>query len=186
MREGLPAGARFYPETVRERHVVRVPRPLLPRGDGPRGGRDPEPAARGRSPRGGEAGDPRARLGRGRAFHGLRRPGARLDRGHAGRGDGDLSSPPRDPLEAVGGEDETSGSARGSRVRQHGSPRVRVRAGGRRMSTVLREMVHALRTVTKAEAVALINRDGSLVATALREALIPPRRFVAAGPWSSG
>ena len=39
------------------------------------------------------------------------------------------------------------------------------------MSTVLREMVHALRTVTKAEAVALINRDGSLVATALPEGI---------------
>src|SRR5207237_565793 len=131
----------------------------------------------------------------------------------------------------VGGEDETSGPAGGSGVRQHGSPRVRVRAGGGRMSAVLGEMVHALRTVTKAEAVALIHRDGAIVATALpegisqetfsimcaailgagttalgfrdslgavlpsrlqgfglnlREALIPPCRFVGAGPWSSG
>ena len=33
--------------------------------------------------------------------------------------------------------------------------------------TVLQEMVHALRAVTKAEAVAIINRDGAVVATEL-------------------
>jgi len=33
--------------------------------------------------------------------------------------------------------------------------------------TVLQEMVHALRAVTKAEAVAIINRDGAIVATEL-------------------
>lgn len=43
---------------------------------------------------------------------------------------------------------------------------MRVRAGGGRV-TALQEMVHALRTVTKAEAVAVINRDGAVVATEL-------------------
>ena len=35
------------------------------------------------------------------------------------------------------------------------------------MTPALRDMVNALRAVTKAEAVALINRDGAIVATAL-------------------
>jgi len=39
------------------------------------------------------------------------------------------------------------------------------------MSAVLGEMVHALRTVTKAAAVALIHRDGAIVATALPEGI---------------
>ncbi len=45
------------------------------------------------------------------------------------------------------------------------------------MSAVLGEMVHALRTVTKAEAVALIHRDGAIVATALPEGMTALERF---------
>src|SRR5207244_12383907 len=43
---------------------------------------------------------------------------------------------------------------------------MRLRTGGRRM-TALIEMVRALREVTKAEAVAVVNRDGGIVAAEL-------------------
>lgn len=51
-------------------------------------------------------------------------------------------------------------------MRQHGRPRVRLRTGDGRV-TSLEDTVHALREATKAEAVALINRDGSIVVTEL-------------------
>src|SRR5438552_18676629 len=43
---------------------------------------------------------------------------------------------------------------------------MRLRTGGRRM-TALIEMVRALRDVTKAESVAVVNRDGGIVAADL-------------------
>ena len=47
-------------------------------------------------------------------------------------------------------------------MREHGSQRVRLRPGGHRV-TGLEDLVRALRDVTKAEAVAVINRDGGIV-----------------------
>src|SRR6266568_3492354 len=49
---------------------------------------------------------------------------------------------------------------------------MRVRTGGRGM-TALVEMVRALRDVTKAEAIAVVNRDGAIVAADLPRTVSP-------------
>ena len=49
---------------------------------------------------------------------------------------------------------------------------MRVRTGGSRLTT-LEEMVRALRDVIRAEAVAVINRDGAIVAASLPESVSP-------------
>src|SRR2546425_9093218 len=46
IRQGFSARTRFDPQALRERHVIRVPRPLLPRGHGPRRGSHEEPGPR--------------------------------------------------------------------------------------------------------------------------------------------
>ena len=51
-------------------------------------------------------------------------------------------------------------------MREHRRSRMRLRTGGRRV-TAIATLVHALRDATKAEAVAVINRDGGIVATEL-------------------
>src|SRR5437899_12761003 len=51
-------------------------------------------------------------------------------------------------------------------MREHRRSRMRLRTGGRGM-TALVEMVRALRDVTKAEAIAVVNRDGGIVAADL-------------------
>lgn len=53
---------------------------------------------------------------------------------------------------------------------QHGRARVRVRAGGWHV-TVLADMVRVLMDVTRAEAVAVINRDGGIVAAQLPQSI---------------
>src|SRR5207249_1112869 len=68
--------------------------------------------------------------------------------------------------EALEGEPKPRGAPGGSGVREHGRSRMRFRTGGRGV-TALADMVRALREVTKAEAVAVVNRDGGIVAAEL-------------------
>src|SRR5436309_12526220 len=143
-----------------------MPRPLLPGGHGPRRGSHEEPGPRGGSARVRQEGDSRARLGRGGFLHRIRREGARFDRGDA-RGRRRYVPPSsRDSLEAPRGEDEAPRASGGSGVRGLGRSRMRLRAWGRRV-TALADMVRALREVTKAEAIAVVNRDGGIVAAEL-------------------
>src|SRR5437016_12484704 len=111
-------------------------------------------------------------MGRGGVLHGLRRAGPRFHRGDAGSGHGDVPPASGSPVKAPRGEDETTRSARGSGVHQHGRPRVRLRTGGDGV-TALQDMMRALRDVTKAEAVAVINRDGGIVVADLPRTVSP-------------
>src|SRR3970282_855883 len=96
-RPDLPGGARGSPEAVRERDVLRVPRPVLPRRDGPRGRTPEEPPDGRRPPPGGPRPRPRAGLGGRRPVHGQGGPGPRVHRGRAGQRDGNVAPGPRGP-----------------------------------------------------------------------------------------